>query len=96
MVLLVGVGLEPSVDGCIGASIGVVMEDAADDSPPESWRAHEPVVCARLCATLVLVSIFLITEGDGNKTDIAVEVFVERRDYGATYIAAAEDNVADG
>ena len=93
--LFVGRWVEPSVDGCVGPCIRIVMEDATDDSPPESWRAHEPVVCARLGATFFLVSVLLVGEGDGDETDVSIEVFIERRDDGAPHIAAAKDNVAD-
>jgi hypothetical protein len=94
--LFVGRWFKPGVDGCVGSGIGIIMEDATNDSSPESWRAHDTVVCARLGATFFLVSVLLVGEGDGDETDVSVKVFVERRDDRAPNIGAAKNNVADG
>ena len=53
------------------------------------------MICARLGATFFFVSVLLVGEGDGDETDVSIEVFVEQRDDGAPRITAAKDNVAD-
>ena len=87
--------LEPGVDGCINSCRWIIMQDAINDSPPELWRAHESVICARLGATFFLVSVLLVWEGDGDEPDVSIEILVEWRDDGAPHITAAKDNVAD-